>query len=54
MTTLKINLNTAINKIINKIEKFESKKFNFLPNTYLKLILMVENCFYLVQGIIIV
>ena len=26
MTTLKINLNTNINKIINKIEKFESNK----------------------------
>jgi uncharacterized phosphosugar-binding protein len=26
MTTLKMNLNTTINKIINKIEKFESKK----------------------------
>ena len=26
MTTLKKNLNTTINKIINKIEKFESKK----------------------------
>ena len=26
MTNTKINLNTTINKIINKIEKFESKK----------------------------
>ena len=26
MTTLKMNLNTTINKIINKIEKFESNK----------------------------
>ena len=26
MTTSKINLNTTINKIINKIEKFESNK----------------------------